>query len=67
MHVNVIESRGSSFSGKIWEEVVANGDEEEEEAEEEQGEPSDIGSVCGRDSRSSVRFVSERYGRSSGC
>ena len=46
MHVNVIESRGSSFLGRGWEEVVANGDEEEEEEEEES---SDVGSVCGRD------------------
>ena len=43
MHVNVIESRGSSFSGRGWEEVIANGYEEEE------GESSDVGSVCGRD------------------
>ena len=43
MHVNVIESRGSSFSGRGWEEVVANRDEEEA------GESSDVGSVCGRD------------------
>ena len=41
--VNVIESRGSSFSGRGWEEVVVSGDEEEEE------ESSDIGSVFGRD------------------
>ena len=46
VHVNVIESRGSSFSGRGWEEVVANRDEEEEE--EEEGESSDVGSVCGR-------------------
>ena len=49
MHVNVIESRGSSFSGRGWEEVVANGDEEEEEEEEAEGESSDVGSICGRD------------------
>ena len=47
MHLNVIESRGSRFSGRCWEEVVANGDEEEEE--EAEGESSDVGSVCGRD------------------
>ena len=41
--MNVIESRGSSFSGRGWEEVVVSGDEEEEE------ESSDVGSVYGRD------------------
>ena len=45
--MNVIESRGSSFSGRGWEEVVAIGDAEEEE--EQEGESSDVGSVCGRD------------------
>ena len=45
MHVNVIESRGSSFSGRGWEEVVVGGDEEEEDEEEE--ESFDVGSVCG--------------------
>ena len=44
MHVNVIESRGSSFSGRGWEEVVVSGDEEAEDEES-----SKIGSVCGRD------------------
>ena len=38
--MNVIESRGSSFSGRGWEEVVAIRDEEEEAGE---------CSVCGRD------------------
>ena len=42
--MNVIESRGSSFSGRGWEEVVVGGDEEGEEAEEESF---DVGSVCG--------------------
>ena len=42
--MNVIESRGSSFSGRGWEEVVVSGDEEGEDEE-----PSDVGSVCGRD------------------
>ena len=46
--MNVIDSRGSRFSGRCWEEAVVNGDEEEEE-EEEEGESSDVGSVCGRD------------------
>ena len=45
VQVNVIESRGSSFSGRGWEEVVAIGDVEEEE--EEEGESSDVGSACG--------------------
>ena len=54
MHLNVIESRGSSFSGRGWEEVVANGTEEEEE-EEAEGEFSDVGSVCGRDVVYSLR------------
>ena len=47
--MNVIESRGSSFSGRGWEEVVVGGDEEEEEEEEEEGESSGVGSVCGRE------------------
>ena len=51
MHVNVIDSRGSRFSGRCWEEVVANGDEEREE----EGESSKIGSVCGRDVVYSLR------------
>ena len=51
--MNVIESRGSSFSGRGWEEVVANGYEEEEE--EEEGESSDVGSVCGRDAAYGLR------------
>ena len=41
--MNVIESRGSSFSGRGWEEVVVGGDEEEAEEEES----FDVGSVCG--------------------
>ena len=47
--MNVIESRGSSFSGRGWEEVVVGGDEEEEEEEEEEEdeESFDVGSVCG--------------------
>ena len=47
--MNVTESRGSRFSERGWEEVVANGDEEEGEEEEEEGESSDVGSVCGRE------------------
>ena len=44
MHLNVIESRGSSFSGRGWEEVVVSGDEEGEDEES-----ADVGPVCGRD------------------
>ena len=47
MHVNVIESRGSSFSGRGWEEVVVGGDDDDEEEEEEEEESFDVGSVCG--------------------
>ena len=45
--MNVIESRGSSFSGRGWEEVVVGGDDDDEEEEEEEGESFDVGSVCG--------------------
>jgi hypothetical protein len=42
VHVKVIESRGSSFSGRGWEGVVVSGDDDDDE-EEEEGEG--VGSV----------------------
>jgi hypothetical protein len=45
VHVKVIESRGSSFSGRGWEEVVVSGDDDEEEEEGEEGEGEGVGSV----------------------
>ena len=45
--MNVIESWGSSFSGRGWEEVVVGGDDDDDEEEEEEEESFDVGSVCG--------------------